>query len=193
MSSCGLLFIINVKISLVFAVIYRMPEMIWATWDLMRPSGANRGNDQENRHLGPKEFHMAFESWHSVQYPDKQSSWGPHGAYLGPTRPSWAACGPREPCYLGSHQDISWTNFALLLGLKGSGAHILENLKVLPMSLKQRPVNPEEARFVKWRKREIETLLALRGVKERPNIWLLWTYILHSYKSSSSEQKIVPC
>ena len=31
----------------------------------------------------------------------KQSSWGQHGAYLGPTGPRWAPCRPCEPCYLG--------------------------------------------------------------------------------------------
>ena len=29
------------------------------------------------------------------------SSWGQHGAQLGPTGPRWAPCGPHEPCSLG--------------------------------------------------------------------------------------------
>ena len=35
-------------------------------------------------------------------HPWKQSSWGQHGAHLGPTGPRWAPCWPNEPCYLGS-------------------------------------------------------------------------------------------
>ena len=37
----------------------------------------------------------------SLGFHDKKSSWGRHGAYLGPTGSRWAPCGPREPCYLG--------------------------------------------------------------------------------------------
>ena len=31
-----------------------------------------------------------------------QSSWGQHGAHLGPTGPRWAPCQLLEPCYMGS-------------------------------------------------------------------------------------------
>ena len=34
-------------------------------------------------------------------YPRKQSSWGQHGANLGPIGPKWAPCWPHEPCYQG--------------------------------------------------------------------------------------------
>ena len=37
-----------------------------------------------------------------IKVPWLQGSWGQHGAYLGPTWPRWAPCGPREPCYLGT-------------------------------------------------------------------------------------------
>ena len=30
-----------------------------------------------------------------------QSSWGQHGAHLGPVGPRWAPCWPHEPCYQG--------------------------------------------------------------------------------------------
>ena len=42
----------------------------------------------------------------SVQrcYPRWQSSWGQHGAHLGPVGPRWAPCWPHEPCYQGSYQ-----------------------------------------------------------------------------------------
>ena len=30
-----------------------------------------------------------------------QSSWGQHGAHLGPVSPRWAPCWPHEPCYQG--------------------------------------------------------------------------------------------
>ena len=33
--------------------------------------------------------------------PRKQSSWGQHGAHLGPVGPRWAPCWPNEPCYQG--------------------------------------------------------------------------------------------
>ena len=36
------------------------------------------------------------------QAPDS-SSWGQHGAHLGPTGPRWAPCWPHELCYLGRH------------------------------------------------------------------------------------------
>ena len=31
----------------------------------------------------------------------EQSSWGQHGAHLGPTGPRWAPRWPHEPCYQG--------------------------------------------------------------------------------------------
>ena len=37
-------------------------------------------------------------------YPRKQSSWGQHGAQLGPVGPRWATCWPHEPCYQGFEQ-----------------------------------------------------------------------------------------
>ena len=33
--------------------------------------------------------------------PRKQSSWGQHGAHLGPAGPRWAPFWPPEPCYQG--------------------------------------------------------------------------------------------
>ena len=33
--------------------------------------------------------------------PRSQSSWGQHGAHLGPVGPRWALCWPHEPCYHG--------------------------------------------------------------------------------------------
>ena len=36
------------------------------------------------------------------------SSWGQHGAYLGPTGPRWAPCWPHEPCYLGYGLVCRW-------------------------------------------------------------------------------------
>ena len=33
--------------------------------------------------------------------PGKQSSWGQHGAHLGPVGPRWAPCWPHEPYYQG--------------------------------------------------------------------------------------------
>ena len=34
-------------------------------------------------------------------YPRELSSWGQHGAHLGPVGPRWAQCWPHEPCYQG--------------------------------------------------------------------------------------------
>ena len=34
-------------------------------------------------------------------HPWQQSSWGQHGAQLGPVGPRWAPCWPHELCYLG--------------------------------------------------------------------------------------------
>ena len=36
------------------------------------------------------------------------SSWGQHGAHLGPTGPRWAPCWPREPCYLSTYHCHQW-------------------------------------------------------------------------------------
>ena len=47
--------------------------------------------------------------------PRQQSSWGQHGAHLGPVGPRWAPCWPHEPCYLGSC-DTCWL-YPHLLGL----------------------------------------------------------------------------
>ena len=33
--------------------------------------------------------------------PRLQSSWGQHGAHLGPTGPRWDPCWPHESCYKG--------------------------------------------------------------------------------------------
>ena len=38
--------------------------------------------------------------------PREQSSWGQHGAHLGPVGPRWAPCQPHEPCYQG--RFIHW-------------------------------------------------------------------------------------
>ena len=35
------------------------------------------------------------------ELPRYQSSWGQHGAHLGPVGPRWAPCWPHDPCYLG--------------------------------------------------------------------------------------------
>ena len=35
----------------------------------------------------------------------EQSSWGQHGAHLGPVGPRWAPCWPHEPCYQGCFDD----------------------------------------------------------------------------------------
>ena len=46
-------------------------------------------------------------SWHVTKYdliwslPRYQSSWGQHGAHLGPVGPRWASCWSHEPCYQG--------------------------------------------------------------------------------------------
>ena len=37
------------------------------------------------------------------RHPRQQSSWGQHGAHLGPVGPRWAPCWPHEPRYLGSY------------------------------------------------------------------------------------------
>ena len=42
--------------------------------------------------------------WITSEYiPIKQSSWGQHGAHLGPVGPRWTLCWPHEPCYQGSY------------------------------------------------------------------------------------------
>ena len=37
----------------------------------------------------------------TITIPRLQSSWGQHGAHLGPVGPRWAPCWPLEPCYQG--------------------------------------------------------------------------------------------
>ena len=53
--------------------------------------------------------------WHGPEfhwYPRQQSSWGQHGAHLGPVGPSWAPCWPHEPCSQGcqtiQHCQVHW-------------------------------------------------------------------------------------
>ena len=46
--------------------------------------------------LGYHTFHKRARK----AYPDR-SSWGQHGAHLGPAGPRWAPCWPHEHCYLG--------------------------------------------------------------------------------------------
>ena len=38
---------------------------------------------------------------YTVLGPREQSSWGQHGAHLGPVGPRWAPCWPNEHCYQG--------------------------------------------------------------------------------------------
>ena len=42
--------------------------------------------------------------WKYCRVPRKQSSWGQHGAHLGPVGPRWTPCWPHEPRYQGSCQ-----------------------------------------------------------------------------------------
>ena len=68
----------------------------------------------------------------------KQSSWGPHGAHLGPVGPRWAPCWPHEPCYRGRRYsgnllfDVrKWTSshtFSIIwycLSMKRCSAYVL--------------------------------------------------------------------
>ena len=47
-----------------------------------------------------------------------ESSWGQHGAHLGPVGPRWAPCWPHKPCYQGclckSHKPQNEDNSCLL-------------------------------------------------------------------------------
>ena len=51
-------------------------------------------------------------SKYPVYTPRKQSSWGQHGAHLGPVGPRWAPCWPHEPCsqgiFTGNKHTILW-------------------------------------------------------------------------------------
>ena len=80
-----LLYIISAKISPVFADIYRIPVQIWAPWSLWGPLGPLQENGQHRAHLGPKGFHMAFESSKSVHVPDSFGTIDPF--ILGPRSP----------------------------------------------------------------------------------------------------------
>ena len=46
---------------------------------------------------------LATDSYSQPRY---QSSWGQHGAHLGPVGPRWAPCWPHEPCYQGSYTRV---------------------------------------------------------------------------------------
>ena len=43
--------------------------------------------------------------------PRWQSSWGQHGAHLGPVGPRWASCRPQEPCYQDDSRISSANDF----------------------------------------------------------------------------------
>ena len=45
-------------------------------------------------------IYIVMISWFQ-DHPKQQSSWGQHGAHLGPVGPRWAPCWPHEPCYRG--------------------------------------------------------------------------------------------
>ena len=52
----------------------------------------------------PWSIYIVVVSWNILWYqPRWQSSWGQHGAHLGPVGPRWAPCQPHEPCYQGIH------------------------------------------------------------------------------------------
>ena len=42
------------------------------------------------------------------------SSWGQHGAHLGPVGPRWAPCWPYEPCYRGNYYQLENTSTDLI-------------------------------------------------------------------------------
>ena len=46
--------------------------------------------------------------------PKLQSSWGHHGAHLGPVGPRWAPWWPHEPCFQGQYTTCFITHVALL-------------------------------------------------------------------------------
>ena len=52
------------------------------------------------------------ENMHKSYPPRWQSSWGQHGAHLGPVGPRWAPCWPHEPCYqaiiCSTTTQLSW-------------------------------------------------------------------------------------
>ena len=50
--------------------------------------------------------------WSRQGSPRKQSSWGQHGAHLGPVGPRLAPCWPHEHCYQGSQHQVELCNAA---------------------------------------------------------------------------------
>ena len=64
----------------------------------------------------PVDFHPALPGQHPdgitfQKHPRQQSSWGQHGAQLGPVGPRWAPCWPHEPCYTMTSYLTYWSNF----------------------------------------------------------------------------------
>ena len=50
---------------------------------------------------GPTTWRVNYSTMNN--YFPEQSSWGQHGAHLGPVGPRWAPYCPHEPCYQGSY------------------------------------------------------------------------------------------
>ena len=58
------------------------------------------------------------------EQPRKQSSWGQHGAHLGPLGPRWAPCWPHEPCYHGGQIDMPMFKSSLCKHASGGLDHM---------------------------------------------------------------------
>ena len=69
-------------------------------------------------------FMLEYSLMWYLQHPRYQSSWGQHGAHLGPVGPRWAPCWPHEPCYGGPcclcAVSLSDNNYAQLMSFVDS-------------------------------------------------------------------------
>ena len=70
--------------------------VLFTRWDLLTHiCVCGLGRERSIRPHSPAVIH-----W-QPGHPREQSSWGQHGAHLGPVGPRWAPCWPHEPCYRG--------------------------------------------------------------------------------------------
>ena len=62
-------------------------------------------------------------------YIPDNSSWGKHGAHLGPVGPSWAPCWPHEPCCQGFGKiALVWHSTICILHINAVGSYHLYHI-----------------------------------------------------------------
>ena len=68
--------------------------------------------------------------------PSLQSTWGQHGAHLGPVGRRWAPCWPHEPCYQGCYNAKVIIKTVRVPAKNGLQVHLVFQMKAIMSEIK---------------------------------------------------------